>query len=621
MSAMHKLVLPKLGLAAISSAIALLLPLQVLSHSQSILIVRNAGYWLMLLCCGLFLWKVYSEFRKTKWLQVSDYFKAHWFGCLLAGIIAIALSTRDATGFKILYDEHVLSSTARSMHIDQIAYVQAAGHFIDGELVATVGNTDKRPLLFPFMLSIVHNVFGYDVANAFVLNAALGFVTLALLYGLVARLCSRSYGILSLLLFGGLPLLAQNVTGGGYELFNLCLILALALTAAHYFGRDSQQGGLDLMIMSSVLLANVRYESILYVLVPPAVVLLNYLRSGKLHLTWFSSLTPLLLLAPLLSFRVFRDQPNFIQTSQENFFSLRHLPANLSEAATYLFDWQGDYTNSLLLSVIGLISLLVLLARYLPRVLDLARQRDPAVAFIPVLIVILGATTLTLCNWWGGWTDPATQRFSLPFQLTLVVCTALAFHRVLKATEAPKTVLLLGAGYFLFVSPIHCHRMQHEFRMNTTPGYNWAMRWVQNEAPVGNHLYISESAIGLGLLEVSAIPMRSANAMPERIAFTQELGLFDEVFIFEELVEWDGDLRISKHLTPVSERFKRETIAKTYLSEKRFYRVSRLTEVLPAPAGEVTLPANLPRMSKEEFKNSTDPIKVYYLVLPLVPAS
>lgn len=207
----------------------------------------------MLLCCGLFLWKLYSASRQAKLPLVRKYLSLHWFGLLLAAIVAGSLLARDTTGFKVLFDEHVLSSTARSMHTSQMAYVQTAGHVMDQQVIASIGNTDKRPLLFPFLLSAVHNITGYRIGNVFALNAALGFTLLSLLYGLISKFCSQRYGALGILLIGGLPLLAQNINGGGFEVLNLCLITGLILSAAHYFEHDDATGGLDLMILVSVL--------------------------------------------------------------------------------------------------------------------------------------------------------------------------------------------------------------------------------------------------------------------------------------------------------------------------------------------------------------------------------
>jgi hypothetical protein len=81
----------------------------------------------------------------------------------------------------------------------------------------------------------------------FILNAVLGFVFLLLLY-VWARHDIGNYGAATaLLLICTLPLLAQNATSAGFEVFNLCMILALALAARRYLEKPGVEG-LDLMI-------------------------------------------------------------------------------------------------------------------------------------------------------------------------------------------------------------------------------------------------------------------------------------------------------------------------------------------------------------------------------------
>lgn len=354
---------------------------------------------------------------------------------------------------------------------------------------------------------------------------------------------------------------------------------------------------------------------------PPTVYLLKSLHTGSFRLTWFSVLSPLLLLLPLCSYRIFRDEPLFIRTSQENYLSLSHVLENSLHALDYLFNRHGDYTNSVLLSTFGLVAIILFIVAYSSRILSFAKQRECSAVFYPALIVLLVNSLLALCNYWGDWTDPATSRFSLPLHLAMVICIALTFHRIFQYQNAPTWLLVISAGYFLFVSPTHCYRMQHEFRLNTALGYDWAMHWIREEAPPGNHLYIAESASGLGLLGVGAIPIMSANAMPERVALCKQYRLYDEVFFIEELTN-RGDLPPTTlgHIISVNPRFQRASVVRKNLSTTRFYRISRLVELLPAEPGEETLPGNLPPPPPEDFATSNNLAAYYQALLPLAPS-
>ena len=121
-----------------------------------------------------------------------------------------------------------------SMHYNARAFVPAASHIINDEVVASIGFVDKRPALFPFVVSVIHSLSGYRPENVFWLNSGLTFLLLGLIYTIAARTCGKPHGILAILLMTSLPLLAQNTNGGGYEIMNLCLICGVVLAGLNY---------------------------------------------------------------------------------------------------------------------------------------------------------------------------------------------------------------------------------------------------------------------------------------------------------------------------------------------------------------------------------------------------
>ena len=108
-----------------------------------------------------------------------------------------------------------------SMHFSRTVLTPFRGSDIQGAYVIIEGMMDKRQLFFPFLVSILHDLIGYRPSNAFVLNGILVFVFLPLVNAAGRRLAGRMAGWLGVVLFAGLPLLAQNATGGGFELLNI----------------------------------------------------------------------------------------------------------------------------------------------------------------------------------------------------------------------------------------------------------------------------------------------------------------------------------------------------------------------------------------------------------------
>src|SRR5262249_54655172 len=133
------------------------------------------------------------------------------------------------------------------------------------------GLVDKRPLFFPFLVSILHDATGYRPENPFYLNAILTWVLLGLSYLGGRALGGWRAGLLAAMWWITLPLLGQNARGGGFELLNIVMIILTALASGIYYQRRDATSMIA-MIYSGILLAQTRYESPLFLL-PVAVVL------------------------------------------------------------------------------------------------------------------------------------------------------------------------------------------------------------------------------------------------------------------------------------------------------------------------------------------------------------
>ena len=210
-------------------------------------------------------------------------------------------------GYKILMDEYNLTSTSLNMHVDKSAYTPTRGRIIQGEYEFIDGYIDKRPFLYPFLVSIIHDISGYRMSNPFILNSVLCFILFFVIYLGGFHLGGKRGGVLAILLLAGLPLVGQNATGAGFELLNFLLLaltvfLSLSLTARPGLDKET------LLVLSAILLANVRYESILFIL---PVILLIAFRSkadSRLGPGWITMWAPWLLLPLLLQNRWFRSR-------------------------------------------------------------------------------------------------------------------------------------------------------------------------------------------------------------------------------------------------------------------------------------------------------------------------
>jgi len=612
----------RIGAAGFSAAFALAIPFAFIAPADAIMLVRYFGFWAMLAVLVLFLVALRPVLSGWNATRLRACLRAHWPGLLVVLAATLFLHAHVDRSFKILFDEHVLSSTAMGMHFKHQAYTQAAGHMIGDEVIASVGFVDKRPLLFPTLIALVHKAAGYAPENVFWMNSALTFLLLGLLYGFIAKTCGRGNGMLAVVLLTSLPLFAQNTNGGGYELLNLCLLVGLAWTGVRYL-RSEDGRGLPLCIMTAVLLANTRYESITYVLVPAILFGLKSLRQRKIQLDWFSAFSPLLLILPLLSYVVFSSETRFIQTDRENFFALAHFPQNLAHAVTYAFEPGGDYSNSLLLSTLGPITFLVLAVHFFRRLPRYLAEDHELTVVTAVFLIVAANTFLALSCYWGAWTDPATSRFSLPLQLMLACFVPFALNREFNRSRPPAWLLGTAVAYTLTFTAAHSARLDHEPRLTSAEGYDWALGWVEENPEPGNHLYIAKSSTGIGLYREAAIPFNVANAMPERVLLTQRLGLYDKIYAIELLLHTGDRRAATRPDTQISlnDRFVLEPVAERLINHNILFRISEVVTLERATADNRTLEADMPPKPPAKGLAASELKGYLNAILPLAPVS
>ena len=74
---------------------------------------------------------------------------------------------------RVQFDETCLVGTSQNMHLQRLAVMTTGAVPSAGEVVLIENMVDKRPTLFAFLVSFVHDLTGYRLENAFFVNGAL----------------------------------------------------------------------------------------------------------------------------------------------------------------------------------------------------------------------------------------------------------------------------------------------------------------------------------------------------------------------------------------------------------------------------------------------------------------
>jgi len=595
---------------ALLAVLALVVGRWAISPGDVIPVVAKGGYWVILVAFVLFaraLWKLAREGGAVWRPGRADV-------AALALIVACngVWMAHEKPGFKILADEVLLLGTSMGMHYErEVAYPVRATD-VQGPLQFPERRVDKRPFFFPFLVSLVHDLTGYRPTNAFHLNALLGlvFMSLAFVLGTVAG-GTRWAGALVVLLFAGLPLLAQQAAGGGFELLNLVMISAVLLLGVRYACRPDE-ASLEALCFAAILLAQTRYESVLFILPVAALALWGWAKVGRVILSWPVIFCPVFLLPYLLQNRVFDLNTGAWELAgrpgADVPFALKYVPDNLGHALAFFFDTSGYQANSILFGALGLLALpfFVLLLVRQARATEPVERKSVAVAFGALGLLAIGG--LLMAYFWGQFDHPVIRRLSLPVHLLL----ALAIVGV-GASLIRRSVVwqgLCGAALLAL--------MLQGIPMMARQSYAWEymplveMEWRADflaRQPSRNFLFVDRDMVFWITQRISATPIEQALRRKEGLAYHLRNHSFAAMYAFQryKVDDQTGALTIDP-LDDLGPDFELEPVAQRRIATLQLARISRIVAI--RDRGEVVaravdfVPLQEPTLTPEELKKS-----------------
>jgi hypothetical protein len=584
----------RLLLFGLSAGLALLLGFVTVTPRQAEDLIVNGGYYYMLGLFGLFV--VFgvrvAQPRRAVWMGWLR--RPGWTAAAIAAATGFALWS-DSYQHKVLFDEYVLQATAFHMHVTKEIGTVIRAYDFNGTWLPIDTFLDKRPYFFTFLLSLVHDLAGYRIANVFYLNSALTAAFLGLAYWFGRELTNRAGGLLVVVLLATLPLLGQNASSAGMEMHNLLMLLLLMVLALLYL-RAPDADRLALLCLGTVLLAQSRYESVIYVVPVAVIVVAGWWRRQQVLLPWAAVATPLLLVPYAWHSRYVSSAPLLWQLGegQKTRFSTAYLAENLRCAFDFFFNFGNTLANSWYLSVLGgagLVYVLVGAARWVRHRPALSPAQGVAALFGAG---IAGNFVMLLFYYWSRLTDSIASRFALPACLGLALLAAVLVCRLDRRWPAMR-LAFLGVGVFLLVSALPAI----SYRLYTTQ--NLVMKEVDWEhefvlpRPSGTRLFITnKSTIPWVLWKIPALIIGVARQRGEQLRYHMAQGTFQEILVAQALrpTTPDGHFGVDpEDLLPGT--FHLETLA-----EKRFggrmARLSRLVAVDPEPPAPAKTRENPP---------------------------
>lgn len=611
---MSRLPILRLFICLLSAGFAVWFGFFAWDSAQAIQWVKLGGYWLLLLT---FLMLVYAAYRL--WIQGGKSWpNINRYELGFLAICSLLVFSMQPSGYKITMDEPVLAATSLQMHLEREVLTVSRAYEVGGVFTSLGGYVDKRPYFYPFLLSLLHDTTGYRAQQGVVLNALLAPLFLLLLYLSGRAFASAAGGYLAVLLFIGVPLLAMNANGAGFELLNLVMILLTGFSAHRYL-KKTDVVSLNVLLLLTVLLAQTRYESALYVLPVAVIIILGWWRSGAICISPTLMLTPLLLVSIPLQQLIFRDYPALWQLDHngvEQPFGCSYIADNLWHAGQYFFGTFQSQPSSCWLSVLFLLLLPIGLILLLRRGRSCFLQQPP-LAWVSLLfgLTLAASFFLLMAYHWGQIDDIVATRLILPFVLLQVLAVVLCLRALPARMNLLPICLGLSLVYFILVArPLSA---RSDFLQWARPLSEVNYLVEKARAYSGQSaLFISNRHLAALAEKVSAIPVTDALRRKAQLDLHQRLKTFDPILFMYlspigPVADYDADqVRAEAQQAALAAAFCMKTIERIKLDDRFELQFAQLEFVRLAPAQQLQIDgfnpqdAELSALQLEQFSET-----------------
>jgi len=444
-----------IAIAAISLSVGLFLPINTLKA-----VYNSYAYYFLLL--SFLLWAAVIARVYIKNIRVIA--GRHYVGIIMSVVIITAIFFMSPPKFKILNDEATLVGISMMMHEDKISSAPVQGYYYgDSANLRRELSVDKRPLLFPFLTSLVHSVLGYRAYHGFVVNYLSAILILILSYIFISGMFSRSLAVIAVLIFSGCPIFVIWITSSGFETVNLLFII-LTFIFFHKFLQDESIDNAELLILTLILLAQCRYESLLFMVA--ILFLLPHLTDRKhaLQFSYVMYVVPVLLIPTFwqrtlykFSSKIIEMGPNQLEIPQ-HVFSTNNLLTNIPKN---IFAFTGLNPNlgfTPVLFILSLAGVYMLVRKKLTDPTEIASKFND--------ILPLGITTFILMiaiissYYWGDFQLHFSNRFAISFLPYMVFSAIFCLDSIESKTKRPLKVFLILFFIFhlLFYWPYGAHQ-------------------------------------------------------------------------------------------------------------------------------------------------------------------
>ena len=441
------------------------------------LFIHATYYFLMVTVVCWVVAHLYSA-RGLRWPDVITWVKENKAGIIVAAAVTLIAGLAIHPALRVLSDEANLLGTSKNFFFSKTATFTTTGKYYYDNFWDAGVVIDRRPSLFPFLVSFVHILRGYSYKNVFLFNLITLPIFVLLSYRVAKSLGGELVGIVASLLVVAHPITLISMRSGGFD-FMAALFALLVIKSFLDHSRDPSPERLAVLWMNMCMFAEARYETALFV--PPLVILMLLLKLMRWDLmrpfALIYALTPAYLLPriwqSILRGNVPEQDPGTVTFSFHNF---------VTNARDYFkpilnpFDFHPPHSAIVIaLGIVGCLFWLTWLGRRVAK----REWHEPKVKFgVMLLGWMVMLLVIVFTYYWGRAQHPAASRLVISIDTFFAFPAAYALALLFKRWR-PFVATVVAAAVFCIYLPVASeYRILNELTLTREAATTW--RFFEN---------------------------------------------------------------------------------------------------------------------------------------------
>jgi hypothetical protein len=459
-----------------------------------------------------------------------------WVKANKAGII-IALAVTVITGLavhpalRVLADETNLLGTSKNFFFNKTATFTVSGkyyydNFWDGGVVI-----DRRPSLFPFVVSLLHVVRGYTHTNVFLLNLLVLPFFILVSYRLAKSLGGEVFGMAAALLVSAHPITLISCRSGGFDFF-AAFFTVLVVKSFLDHCRAPSADRLAVLWMNFCMFAEIRYETGLFIAPLVFFVLvfrlakLEYLRPYRL----IYSLTPIFLLPRLWQAILRGNVPE--QDPGAVVFGLQNLLSNTRDYFKPLLS-PVDYhvPHSAIIIGLGVVGC-VLAGRWMVQRLNAPNPPVPELQFSAMVVGWMALQLAIVFTYvWGRPLHAASARLIIAIDTFFSFPAAWAVTVALGRLKAVITTVVCAVLFAMYLPVASQYRLLNELTLTREAETTWRFFESLHEKRI---LIVAERPGLFTVMNYGSVNFEEAKADPSVLEALSRR-LFYDIYLVQQI--------------------------------------------------------------------------------------